>query len=127
MSRKQVARYIAQAWTEKSVPRKKLIKQMAAYLLESKTPHATVQLVNDIKKEIQASYGIIVANTTSARPLDAATRKEVDKVIKEITGGKRVVLDESIDASLLGGVKARTPEMEFDVSVRGKLNALKVR
>lgn len=125
VSRTQVARHVAQTWVDKSVPRKELVAQMAAYLVSSKKAHEAELLVQDIKKFIARKYGIVVANAVSARPLTETLQKHISSYIKQQTGAQKVALTTSVDESLIGGVVVRTPEREFDHSVRGKLNRLK--
>lgn len=124
-SRTAVAKYIAQAWVDKSVPRKELIAQMTAYLVANKKTHEAELLVNDIKKFISQQHGIVVAEAVAARPLSETLQKHISAYVKEQTGAQKVALTTSVDENLIGGVVVRTPEREFDHSVRGKLNGLK--
>lgn len=125
LSRKAVARYIAQAWVEKLVPRRELVAQMAAYLVESRKTKEADLLVSDIKAAIESDYGVVVAEVVSARELSSSLSKEVADFVKRKTGAKKVVVSESVDESLIGGFIATTPSETFDVSVRSKLNNLK--
>lgn len=124
-SRTQVARYVAQAWVDKSVPRKDLVQQMAAYLVDSKKKHEAGLLINDVKMFISQKHGIVVAEAVGARPLSEILQKHISAYVKDQTGAQKVALTTSVDESLIGGVVVRTPEREFDLSVRGKLNGLK--
>jgi F-type H+-transporting ATPase subunit delta len=120
-SRTSVARHVAKKWVDKSVSRKKLV----AYLIDSKKTHEAELLVNDVKKFIAQDHGIVVAEAVSARPLSEQLQKHISAYVKDKTGAQKVALQSSIDESLIGGVVVRTPEREFDMSVRGKLNSLK--
>ena len=124
-SRTSVARHVAKKWVDKSVSRKKLVEQMVAYLIDSKKTHEAELLVNDVKKFIAQDHGIVVAEAVSARPLSEQLQKHISAYVKDKTGAQKVALQSSIDESLIGGVVVRTPEREFDMSVRGKLNSLK--
>lgn len=124
-SRRQLARYIATAWIEKTVPRKDLIQQMAAFLVENKRVNEIDLLVNDIKLQIEQQYGVTVADITSARPLTDSLRTHIKEMVKGKTNAKSVRISESIDEDLLGGARIVTPDSEFDLSIRGKLNGLK--
>jgi len=126
-SRRQLARYIATAWIEKSVPRPDLVNQMAAYLLENGRTNEIDLLVNDIKKQIEEQYGVTVANVSSARPLSNQLRSHIKELVKDRTGAKSVRLSEEIDKSLVGGAVVDTPGMSIDLSIRGKLNNLRSR
>ncbi len=124
-SRTSVAKHISQAWVDKTVPRRELVQQMVAYLVESKKTHEAELLVNDVKKFIAQNHGIVVAEAVSAYPLADDLKKHISAYVKEKTGAQKVALQTNVDESLIGGVVVRTPEREFDLSVRGKLNSLK--
>ena len=126
-SRRQLARHIAGAWIEKTVPRSELVRQMAAHLIESGRTDEVDLLVNDIKKQIEVQYGVTLANVASARPLSDQLRSHLKQLVKDKTGAKSVRLNEEIDKSLLGGAVVDTPTMSIDLSVRGKLNKLRSR
>lgn len=126
VSRKSVARYMAQAWVEKSVPRSKLLQQMAAYLIDSKKTNQADLLIEDMKAEIEFQYGVVVAKVVTARKLTADLSKQIESFVKDKTKARKVVITESIDTSLIGGFIATTPSAEFDYSIRTKLNKLKV-
>ncbi|MDX1765948.1 MAG: F0F1 ATP synthase subunit delta [Candidatus Saccharimonadales bacterium] len=126
-SRRQLARYIATAWIERTVPRSDLIKQMAGYLLENGRSNEVDLLVSDIKQQIEEQYGVTVANVASARPLSDQLRTHIKELVKEKTGAKSVRLSEEIDENLVGGAVVDTPGLSIDLSVRGKLNNLRSR
>ncbi len=125
VSRSKIADYIAHAWVSKETSRVELVKQMAAYLVQAKKTHEVDLLVNDIISVIEQEYGIAVADVTSARPLTNQIKHDLAEAIKQLTGAKKVTMSESVDPSLLGGLIAKTAEREMDVSIRGKLDALK--
>jgi len=74
--------------------------------------------------ELFEQDGQLLAEVTSARPLDGSVRKTLEKLLRDQTGAKTVALTEEIDTSLLGGLIARTSDGELDASVRTKLNRL---
>jgi F0F1-type ATP synthase delta subunit len=47
--------------------------------------------------------------------------------VKQHTGAKTVSLENSIDASVLGGVKISIPGRELDATITHSLNILKTR
>ena len=103
---------------------KKLIRQVAALMIESKRVNEVELLVKDIAKEL-AKAGHVSAEVVSARELSAQLKKEISTFVKNQEKADYVNIDESIDSSLLGGVIIRTPEREMDVSLRGKLDRLR--
>jgi F-type H+-transporting ATPase subunit delta len=79
-------------------------------------------LVRDIENEM-AARGVVVADVASAHPLDASIQAE----IKAMTGAKSVQLRQSVDETLLGGIRIDIPGKRFDGTIRHKLNALRAK
>jgi F-type H+-transporting ATPase subunit delta len=66
----------------------------------------------------------IVAEVTTAMPLEAESREMVRRDLQEITG-KRILLQERVDASILGGAIARVGDTLIDGSVKRRLTLLR--
>jgi len=64
--------------------------------------------------------GIVVASVTTSYTLEDKQRKEVIKIVEEITGLK-VELIEIIDESLIGGFVLKIGDKQIDESVKSKL------
>lgn len=97
-----------------------LLREIAAYLIETKQVRAAGLLVAAIEDELQAR-GVVVADITSAYPLSAQLRAEIQRLI----GAKELHTREHIDQSVIAGVKIELPDSQFDDTVRHKLIALK--
>lgn len=123
-SRRVVARAIAEKLVAEPTRRSHWIKVLAAYLVEQRATQDVDLILNDIARELLARDGHLLANVTSARGLSEALRSELTKTLRDLTGAKHVELDEQVDASLLGGIIARTPDGELDASVRTRLRQL---
>jgi F0F1-type ATP synthase delta subunit len=128
MQTKFSRRVIARAVTEKLLaePKRRAhwMRVLAAYLVEHKLDDDANLLLNDIARELLEHDGHLLANVTSARKLNDSLRSELTKTLRELTGAKHVELDETIDAELLGGIIARTPDGELDASIRTQLKHL---
>jgi F-type H+-transporting ATPase subunit delta len=70
--------------------------------------------------------GIVIAQVTSAIPLDEAHRKRVAEELSKVTG-KSVQLDLRQDPSILGGLVARIGDELIDASVATRLADLSER
>ena len=64
--------------------------------------------------------GIVVASVTTPYTLEDKQRKEIIKIVEEITGLK-VELIEVIDESLIGGFVLKIGDKQIDESVKSKL------
>ena len=121
LSRRKIAAFVA----EKLIAGNSVataIKEAAAYLVETKRTSERELLVRDIE-DILAEKGVVIADVTSAHPLSDTLRSEVRTLI----GAKELHLRESIDTSVLGGVRIDMPGTRFDGTVQRKLNALRAQ
>jgi F-type H+-transporting ATPase subunit delta len=123
-SRRVIARTVAAKLLAEPKERKHWVQALAAYLIETRRADEIDLIVNDIAREFFEQRGELVVDVKSARPLTDSVRKELKDLLKEATDAKEVLLSESVDASLIGGLIARTPDAQLDASVRTKLKQL---
>jgi F-type H+-transporting ATPase subunit delta len=87
-----------------------------------------VSLAPRIRFEFERMYdeflGQAHAEVTTATPLDEQTRELLKRELAEITG-KRILLHEHVDPSILGGAVARVGDTLIDGSVRRRLALLR--
>lgn len=119
LSRRKLAEYAA-AQLLAGKTSKAVMKELAGYLVEAGRTREAELLARDIEAAL-AEQGVVVVDVTTARPLSSEARQSV----KTLVGGKNVQLRESLDPTLLGGVRIDTPGKQFDASLRRKLTALK--
>lgn len=67
--------------------------------------------------------GIEKAMITTPFPLNDTLRREFEKTVAKITG-KKVLLTEKVDPSIIGGYILKIGDRQLDESVNGKLKAL---
>ena len=124
LSRRVVARAAAAELLAYPDEIHKWLERTAAFLLEEGRTNEANLLVNDIAHELYVRSGHLLVDVTSARPLPAAVKEELKRTFREATGAHSVVLVEHVDPSLIGGLIARTPSAQLDLSVRTKLKKL---
>lgn len=124
ISQRILAKTIAQKMVADPSKRKHWTNVLAAYLVENGLSGRTDAVITDVAREIFALNGELLVRITSARPLTADVRKEISQLLREKTNAKHVVFEETIDPTLIGGVIAKTPDAELDLSVRTKLKQL---
>jgi F-type H+-transporting ATPase subunit delta len=71
--------------------------------------------------------GVAEAEITTARPLNADSRRLLEQQVSKLAGDQRVQATYREDASLLGGVVVRLGSTVYDGSVRAHLQQLKRR
>ncbi len=77
-----------------------------------------VNLYNDAK-------GVKVANVTTAVPLSKELEEQVLSKVKQITGSANVTLNNTIDASIIGGFILRVGDLQYNASIANNLSKLK--
>lgn len=118
ISRRKLAEFVADKLQTGDA--KYVIKQAAAYLIETKQIHSTGLLVRDIE-EILAGKGTVIADTTSARLLT-----EKDKaLIAKLLNAKELHTRETIDPSVLGGVRVEISGKRLDATIKHRIDLLK--
>lgn len=121
LSRRKMAEFAAeQLLAGKSS--KDALKEIAAYLIETNRTGEAELVVRDIEDAL-AREGVMVADVTSARPLSKAAKADVTKMI----GAKQLHLRETIDETVLGGVRINLPGKRYDGTIRHRLAALKAK
>jgi F-type H+-transporting ATPase subunit delta len=85
------------------------------YLLP-KIYKAYVELYNEAR-------GIVTATAVTAKPLTTENKIKLCKKLEEMLG-KKVIIENKIDGSVLGGIKLRFLGKEMDASLDGRLKKL---
>jgi len=119
ISRRKLASYVVDRF-ESGAPLATLLKEVAAYLVDSKRTREADLLVRTIE-DVFAERGLVVARVTTAHPLTDALRREISKLV----GGDKVHLDEIVDSTVIGGVRIDTPGKSLDATIERKLLALR--
>ena len=121
LSRRKIAALYAD---ELLAGHKDVVKKLAAYLIESRRERELDLIVRDIESAL-ADRGVLVADIASSRKLSSEARKDIQNYLKTTTNVKTIHMRESVDATLLGGVRVAIPGKELDGTLRNKLNQLK--
>ena len=124
VSRRSLAQYAADqliAGQEAS----QLAKYLAAALQDSAKSSEYELLIEDIMWELENRGLLAVGKVTSANPLSQSSRRQLNDQLKTATKVKAVVLNESVDESLLGGLRVETAAKIWDNSIRKKLSDLR--
>lgn len=121
LSRRKIATAVAERLLEGD---KTVITELAAYLIETKQTRSLHLMVHEIEAAL-AERGTLIADVASAHELSMQVQKDITTFLRQQTGAKTVHLRESVDATLLGGLRLRTPNATLDTTIKGKLQQLK--
>lgn len=124
ISRRRLAVYGATQLLE-GHPVKQVAKDLSVVLLASGRSKELDLLIADIAWELEDRGVVAQATVTTSSPLSDSLRQNIAKFIKQSVGVKGVVLKESIDKSVLGGVRIETSSHEWDRTISKKLTAIK--
>lgn len=123
-SRMKIASYICSR-LDKGDSLNKLSSEVAAYLLSEHRSSDLSSIMRDVIV-LRADQGDVEAEVISAHQLEPKVLKDIEKTVKAIRPDtKRVIIDQKIDPSLIGGIKLSVIDKSLDLSVRAKLNRLK--
>ena len=127
VSRRKLAKYAAE---QVMAGNDTIMEEIASLLVYEKRQREIELLVRDVEAEL-AEHGEIVASVESARKLDVDTKREIEKYLMSAVGANnnksKVTLKESIDPTLIGGFKLRTPTATLDATIAKKLNDLRAK
>jgi F0F1-type ATP synthase delta subunit len=122
LSRRKIAIFVTNKLLAGNHQAHEVLRELAAYLVTERRTRELDLIVRDIE-EMLAANGVVVADVASARPLDATIKAGITAMLD----ADSVQLRESIDETLLGGVRIDTPGKRFDGTIRHKLNALRAK
>lgn len=104
----------------------KLTYAFLVVLAQNKRLGVLPQIFEAINQRIREDRGEVEVSVSFAAPVGDTTRKALTDQLAKITK-KKVLLKESVDASLLGGMRVWIGSAMYDASVKGRLDALRNR
>ncbi len=117
LSRRALATFVAK---ELLAGNDQIIDWLAALLIEERREREADLLVRDIES-ILADSGQMIVRVDTARPLDVATKKEIESMFDQ----HEVHIKETVRPELIGGVKITTPTQSLDRTIAKKLEMLR--
>ncbi|MEO8691302.1 MAG: F0F1 ATP synthase subunit delta [Candidatus Saccharimonas sp.] len=118
ISRRQLAKYVVDQ-IEGGSSTKLVMRQLAAYLVDSRRERETELVIRTIE-DVFAESGTVLACVTTATKLTDELKRAITKLID----ARRVNIESVIDSTVLGGVRIETPGKLLDMTLKHKLQAL---
>jgi F-type H+-transporting ATPase subunit delta len=97
---------------------------LALLLVERRLVELAPRVRDEFERKYNEYHNQTPARLTTAMPIDDETRSRVQAELQRLTG-KRILLDEQVDPSILGGAIARVGDTLIDGSVRRRLQLLR--
>lgn len=101
-------------------------RTLAHLLIERQRTGIIPDLVDAFNQAALAEKGIVMADVTTAEPLDATMQAAVRERIGQLVG-KKVELRMHVDPEIIGGLIARVGDEVIDGSVQARLRRLRTR
>lgn len=101
---------------------KRLTAALAKYLVQERRTHELDAIMREVQKQ-RLQKGIEEIIITSAHPINDKTRRSISKLM----GGKKTIINQTIDKSVIGGVRLESSERMLDLTVRNRLDRLKTK
>lgn len=98
----------------------KVSKAVAAYLVRERRTAELDQIMREVVRLREQRDGQKEVDFTSAFALTPRIKKEMSRQL-----GDKVVINETIDKSVLGGVRVETNDTLLDLTVRSRLDRLR--
>lgn len=125
LSRRALAEYAA-ATIERGDDAARVVKQLAAHLIENKRTKEADLIVRDIEQQL-SDRGVVVGQAVSAFTLSSSLQAAIEQDIKKQTGARQISLVYKTDPDVLGGYSVNLPGKRLDRTVRTHLTNLKTR
>ncbi len=119
ISRRKLAEFVVDSF-ERGNSLSHAVDQLAAYLVETgrvREANLVVRMIETVLSE----RGTVIVRVTSAHSLSEALRRDVEAQVS----ATKVLYEEIIDPSVIGGVRIETPGQLLDATMKRKLLALR--
>lgn len=102
-----------------------LTERFIAILVRKGREGLLAEIAEGFQLVYRQAHGILLAEVRSAAPLSESAREQVQRMAEQRHPGKAIVLKESIDPALIGGVVVRIGDEQLDASVARRLSDLR--
>lgn len=102
-----------------------LTMDFLSLIIRKKRENNIIQIADQFVESYKNANGILTTEIQTAVALDAEIKSNLIKELKAHTGASAVELSEIVKEELLGGFVLKYKNMQYDASIRSKLNDLK--
>ena len=101
-----------------------IMARFLALLVEKKRADILPDIAAEMRIMVDQEQNISHGSVVSAIELDDALKGKIQQALEKITGNK-VILETSVDPTIIGGVIAKVGDLVLDGSIKTQLNGLK--
>ena len=102
-----------------------MTERFIAILVRKGREGMVAEIAEGFQRVYRQEHGILLAEVRSAVPLSDNARDQVRKMAEERHPGKSILLEETVEPSLIGGVVVRIGDEQVDASVSRRLSDLR--
>ena len=102
----------------------KVTASLAAYLIEEKKVGSLGVIIREIEQLLLAGRDTLYLYITTAREVDNDALLSLIEKFKQQNGASKVIVEHTINKSVIGGVRCETAEQRLDLTVRRQLQRL---
>lgn len=125
ISNQDIARVIFEGAKEHHHEEDAYAKRVVKFLAQRKLISKSHDILLRLQKIIHEADGVLEAKVSSAFALNPEDKKKVIEFLKQRYKMREVILQESIDRSLLNGFKLEVGDEIIDLSMKEKISKLK--
>jgi len=110
---------------EESVPEKQdaVIDRFLAMLMKNNAMRQIGEILASIEKEDKKEKGVEDVDVVAAFPLAEDVRAKIKQKMEKLVG-RKIILNEILDQSIIGGIIIKYNDNLFDASIRSKIKRL---
>ena len=97
---------------------------LAAFLIEEKKVGSLGAIIREIERLLLSGRDTLYLHITTARPIDDGVLQPLIEKFKKQNGASKVIIEHTINKSVIGGVRCETADQRLDLTVRRQLQRL---
>lgn len=102
-----------------------VVKSLAAYLITERRQADTQAIVRELEKLLLEERGKLYVHATVANSLSDQQISQIMDIFASNSTAKDIIIQQTIDKDVIGGVRLQTADQQLDLTVRRQLQLLK--
>ena len=98
------------------------IKSIIFFIIKNKRTNILIQIFEEFNSLFHIEKNIVKVELTTASDISNELR---DAIISKVGNEKKILIDEKVDKSLMGGVLLQIEDKQYDSTVRDRINKIK--
>ena len=95
-----------------------ITESLAAYLVQERRLGDLNAILRDVERQLFTQRGVLYVHADVARPMSEQQKQDVTSIFQAQSGAKEVVIEETINKVVIGGVRLTTADLQQDLTER---------